>query len=292
MCKIHKKDITSFDEYFSDICGRHILLVVKFIISAFMLCSLSVMFAAGGAILLEKFGLNISVGSLLIGAVTYVVLIYGISGVIRANVVMAPLLIVGMLFFALYILYFKGAPAFAVSFGWAKPIFDNWCSKAIIYASYNSITLAVVLTSLYKLINKKSTAVCASVVSGGILCAVMSFLLTVEFLFYHEIKTFEIPFLYIAAKSGNIVESIYITVMFLAILTASCANGHGAVKIIFNEKKFPTPLAALAVCTAAYALSLFGFSALVSKAYTTFGYFGLFISAMVFIDGVKYIKGK
>ena len=290
LCKIERLGITNYHEYFRDISGRWLTVLFEIVISLFMLCSFSVMIAGTGSMLREKLGWSPMAGACIMCVSAFIIMLYGVEGITKANMVMAPLLVAGMVFFALYILVFEHAQAFLHLESWARALRDNWLSSALLYASYNTITLSVILTTLHKYVKSKQTALAAGSLSAVVLCVVMVLLLGVIFLFYNQVKMLEIPFLYIAAVNSRTVEIVYLAVMFLAMLTTAVSSGFGVISILAEKTRFSVKPLCVVVCIAAYLLSCAGFGVLVSKVYAFFGYFGLFIAVMILIDGLRYLK--
>jgi uncharacterized membrane protein YkvI len=97
----------------------------------------------------------------------------------------------------------------------------------------------------------------------------------------------EMPLLVLASRLGSVSKIIYTAVLFMALCTTAVSHGFG----ILSEFHFSSPrhriIAAALLCLLALPFTGFGFSNLISKLYSAFGYVGFLWSGAVIW---KYLK--
>lgn len=92
--------------------------------------------------------------------------------------------------------------------------------------------------------------------------------------YWEEIKTIEIPIIYIASLLGNVTKYIYGMLILIAIFTTAISAGYGFLNNITKDKKNYLK-GALIICTTSIFAGQIGFSNLISFLYPVFGYLGI-----------------
>jgi len=192
--KIYIYNIRDFRGYFSDLAGKHTVGFIEMISYAFMLASFVVMVAGSGAVAEQLFGGNVF-GILFMATLCFVVFLKGVDGMVAVNAVMTPLIIAGIAIIGTLSLFGDGE-VFS-NFNKSKAI-DNFFVSALVYVSYNTITLIGVLLPLKDKITSKAVAWGGAFFSGVLLLIVGLTLWSVIYIYKSDIINVQVPMLYIA----------------------------------------------------------------------------------------------
>lgn len=257
--------------------------VVEWIIILFMVSSYIVMVAGSGAIFEEHLSLPYLLGVINMTIICAVVFIKGARGIVAINMILTPLMILGIIITGVYMLIFKVVPS--STFG---NIIDNWYVSSLLYVSYNIITAVVVITALQSLITSKRVAVLAGCIGGGILSAMLLILWSTLHLNYELVKDSQIPLLVIAGS----LKWFYIPVFYMALITTAISSGFGVIQNISIRLNIKKHWCIILLCLIGFIGSFGGFTYLVSKLYSGFGYIGLFIMLYIIVDGFRCICSR
>jgi uncharacterized membrane protein YkvI len=289
--KIYSNKIRSYDQYVIPLIGKGLGHFVELVVSLFMLSGFCVMVAGSGAIFDEGFGISREIGIIVMVGLCIIVFLNDIKGVVAVNEILTPVMIIGIAFLGSYILIFKdtGVMSFICV---VQKVTHNWFSSALIYVSYNTLTIVVILTALCPLLTKRKVAIMGGIL-GGISLGVMAFILwAVMQMFYSEILPYEIPFLHIAMKKGRIIELIYTFILFSAMFTTAVSNGYGFMNRVIQWTGINKTLCVFAFCILSIPFAHMGFSNLVKGLYSFFGYLGLFMAVVTLFDGIKILISR
>lgn len=193
-----------------------------------------------------------------------------IEGIIKVNTVLIPILIVFII-----ILATKNLNIFEnVNDKMIQPSFFESIYSAIIYSSYNSITLIPIVITLKKYIKNKTQAIIISilVILTLIILAISIYglILKVDI----DMNKLELPTVYVAGMSGKIYKLIYGGIILVAIFTSSISAGYSILEnYIDNPKKYKK--IAILMCASGILVSKIGFSTLINVLYPMFGLLGI-----------------
>ncbi len=276
-----KKGLVSFDSLIELVAGK-LAPYIKLFMSAFMFCGFFVMMSACGALAETVFSIPPVYGTILLALVCFIFFSFDIKGLVACNNIMVPIMTLGMLFVCIS----TAGRAFVPTFADINSIKANPLTSAFCYVSYNTITAGAVLVPISALATRRqiisSSVLCASVL--GILIALSW--ITMNF-YFDDLIYAEIPLLNLASMQGKIQSIAYSLVLFMALCTTAVSHGFGLLSKIKFSKPSRRILASAVLCLVALPFSAFGFSSLVSKLYSAFGYLGFVWAAMLI---VKYIK--
>lgn len=267
---VQKRNIKNYGELIQKInTNNRINEVIKIIINTFLLLSFYVMVAGFSAYFAQELGIPNIIGTVIIIILCYIIFMGNIESIIKVNTVLVPILIV---FIAL--LSIKNIDAYSningkmIETNIAKSIYS-----AIIYSSYNSITLIPIIVTLKKHIKNKSQIIKISIICSialGILAiAVYGIILKVDI----NINQVELPTVYVAGQSGNIYKYLYGMTILLAIFTSAISAGYSILENYAQKPKKYKKMA-IAICVSAIFVSKIGFSNLVNLLYPVFGLIG------------------
>lgn len=287
--KIFLCDIHSFGEYFEDIAGALAAKLIQCVAYGFMFASFCVMVSGSGAVAEDFFGVS-TPGILFMAVLCFFIFAKGVDGMVAVNAVMTPLITVGIIVLGVYAAAFKTADVFA-PFGISR-ITNNFAVSALVYVSYNTVTLIGVFLPLKEKITSLPTALAASALSGGVLAAMGALLWLALSVFKSDIGGAAVPMLKIAENIGAGMKYAYGAVLYMAMITTAASSGFALVSL--GERLLPigrVPISAL-LCAASVPLAYVGFADLVNKLYRFFGFLGLFVLFAVIFDGARCKKAK
>lgn len=269
---IWDKDILDYDGFLKELTNEHIFFkeIIKNIVTIFLCLSFYIMIAACSAYFSQELGLPNIVGSIILASICYFVFMGSIERITKVNVILIPILI-------LIIVVLVGLNGSGCSNLSTKQVVDSFgisMYKAILYGSYNSITLIPMIVPLKKYLKDKKhiTKVSMLCISILVLLAVCVFglVLKVE----GEIGKIELPTVYVAAQMGKIAQYSYGAVILAAIFTSAISAGYALLENKVNTPKKYKRRAFL-LCISSVVVSKIGFSKLVNTLYPVFGILGM-----------------
>ena len=246
--------------------------VINLVVNTFTLVTFFIMIAGFGTYFAQEFGINQIVGSLVLATITYIILKTNVRGVVKANGIIVPILII--LVGIIGILNIKNLPLLQIKNYMISNNNIEFILQAILYASYNSILLIPVLITLNKYIKNKKQINKISILSNGII-AIMS---TLIFLLLTkvdvDIEKLEMPAVYVVSNMFYILKYLYGFVILGSIFTTTISLGMSFLQnTAKNEKSYSQIV--LIMCITSVIISKVGFSNLVNMLYPIFGYLGI-----------------
>lgn len=144
---------------------------------------------------------------------------------------------------------------------------------AILYTSYNSITLIPILVSINSKNESKKANTCVSIISGVIICMLILAIYQMLILCPVNIENVELPILKILDECSQVEKYIYSIAIITAILTSAISAGYGILENIADRDKYKK--IALIICSLEIPIAYIGFGKLVSLLYPVFGVIGI-----------------
>lgn len=195
---INKYNIKHYDELLDVIIGNlrfkniDLKIILNFIINIFLLITFFVMCAGFVAYFKQEFGINEIIASLFISIFCYFLLNKNIKGVLVLNSILIPAIIV--------ILIVLGMQCFNIENLKEASGNNFWYINAILYASYNSITLISILMPMKTYIKTKKdifkiviTCILIMIILSAI---IFMLLLTIDI----DISKIDLPAVYASRK--------------------------------------------------------------------------------------------
>ena len=246
--------------------------LINLIVNTFTLVTFFIMIAGFGTYFAQEFGINQIVGSLVLATITYIILNTNVRGVVKANGIIVPILIILVVIVGL--LNLKNLPLLQIKNYMISNNNIEFILQAILYASYNNILLIPVLITLNKYTKNKKQINKISILSSGII-AIMS---TLIFLLLTkvdvDIEKLEMPAVYVVSNMFYILKYLYGFVILGSIFTTTISLGMSFLENTVKNKKSYTQIA-LIMCITSVIISKIGFSNLVNMLYPIFGYLGI-----------------
>lgn len=278
----------SYGELLESICGKKIGRLMDFFITLFLLGGLCVMLAGGGAVFAEHLGFSSTLGIFLTGFIVISTVIFGIQGVMLANSIIVPIMVLSTLLVNYLVVSERGW-----HFQLAPMVdglnTDNWILSTLLYVAYNMTLSVGVLASLGRGIKEQGVVYWGGI-TGGLVLGGLIFVNNLSIAaYYPAIVTYQIPMLYVASHYGTGLQLLYILVLWLEMVTTAIGNVYGFAKKI--ELLFNWNYKRIVVASVLLALpfSFWGFAQLVGFLYPLFGYLSLFFLLFLFSSFLRRI---
>lgn len=262
--------------------------IINSIINFFILITFFIMIAGFGAYFEQELGINSLVGSSILAIVTFIVFMTSVKGVVKANELLVPILIIFLVIIGLINL--KEVPIFELENYMMKSNSSSFVLSAVLYSSYNSILLIPVLLTLKNFIHDKKQIFKIAGISTIIIVilSIIVFLLLVRV--DVDITKLEMPAVYVVTNMFNILKYIYGFIILGSIFTTTISLGTSFLQNTTKNQKSYTQIA-LIMCIIAVLISKIGFSNLVSSLYPVFGYLGFLQILKLVMTKVSVTKG-
>lgn len=281
-----RENINNYSGLMRILLGKRIGPIMEGLVAGFLFCLFVAMLAGAGATGYEAFNLPFSAGALIIGIFVFFILCFGLKGIVKVNVILAPFMLLGGIFIGLFSFFTYTSPVF---FNFTSVAFTvAWLLSAVVYASYNLVTGVPVLTATSGLVEKNSDSAVGGLLGGGVITILGLSMALPLFLYYSDIINLEIPFLYIVFGYGNFVRILYLCVLISALLTTAACNAFAVLEWLKGrgfENKVKT---SLILCLFAVLAAHIGFSNIVIYVYPLFGFLGLFKIIVILYHGFCY----
>ena len=267
--------------------------IMEWIVYLFMFISFCTMLAGTGALFRQQFDIAPIVGILIMAILCLIVFLYDIKGIIAINSILVPFLVIGGIFLGIYSIIFRDTTVFSSLLTGTLNFFtQNWISSSLVYVSYNILTSAVILSSLFPIIKSVKEAKWGGILGGAALALLGLSVAIATFINYEKISALEIPILAIVMDFGQGVEYIFFLVLLAAIFTTAVSNGYGFLTRLCAEFNLSYKSVIAFFMLAAVIVSQVGFSNMVSKLYSLFGYIGIFEVIIILIYFISYKINK
>ncbi|MEW1963920.1 hypothetical protein AB0302_00710 [Micrococcus sp. NPDC078436] len=266
--------------WFADLC-----------ITTSLLGTLVIMLAGAGAAVQTSFGLPHLVGSLLMAGVCVVTVLAGISGLVKVQGIVVPLIIVVAVGVAWWGLAHPAPPvADVAALVTSSPLINQWWVSGILYVAFNVQLAYAVLAPIGKESSSSGRTLVAGAGLGAIGLVVMAGAIMVAMSAHADlIGRAELPMVELAAMIGGWAALLYTVILLLAQFTTAVSCLYGGVerlKMLSSLQAVPGWAIAVATAIAATLLSSVGFSQLVGTVYPVLGYAGIVIVVMLVITGI------
>lgn len=271
---VDKYEVSTYKEFLDVIMKRGTKLkwLINMGINSFVLVTFFIMIAGFGAYFEQEIGMNRFLGSGILAIVTFFIFMTSVKGVVKANELLVPILIVFLILMG--ILGLKDLPLLELENYIIRNNSSSFVLSAILYSSYNSILLIPVLLTLKNYIKGKRQILKIAIISTVIiiLLSLIIFLLLVKV--DVDISKLEMPAVYVVSNMYKGLKYVYGVIILGSIFTTTISLGTSFLQNITRDKKSYTHIAII-MCITSVLISRIGFSNLVSSLYPVFGYLGL-----------------
>jgi Uncharacterized membrane protein len=284
--KVYTDRIRNYDELVFPMVGWVIGWVMEIVVMLFMASVFSIMIAGMGNIFSVNFGMKFSTAVTIIAFLCMLIMLTDIKGIMNINVVVTPVMILGIILTGLYIIIFKDTTVFSMNPFFTKAT-NNWFFSALIYVSYNSIMSMVVMSSLLPYLKTRRVGIAGGILGGVMLCFVALIINMVLFMFYPDVTVNEIPMLGVTMRYSKALSLNYTIVLLMAMFTSALTSGFYFVERLSSTIKIKAKYLIVITCALVIPLSNFGFGNLISVLYPIFGYIGMFLLFALAIHGFR-----
>lgn len=266
-------EINNYNKLLERINWKHSKLnkYINLIVNSFLLISFYIMIAGFSAYMLQTYNTPIYISSTIFAIICYVIFKKSIKGVIKANEILVPILIILIAYLGIknipYSVRTSNVPVLVNSS-------RNWLISSVLYASYNSILLIPVLTGLRNYLNNRKQIIKISIISSIIIVILALFIYSLLLRGEFFISELEMPLIEITMQFGKIFKYIYGFVIIASIFTSAISAGYSFLKNVSKTKK-SYKIILLIICLTGIVVSNIGFSKLVEILYPLFGILGL-----------------
>lgn len=301
LMKVYFKRIKSFEEFSRLYIEGKLFELIHLVVTFLLFVGYFVMLAGSGAIVEEHFEIPAIYGILFMTGICFIVFMFGVNGIARANYFIVPVLILVIIYVSLAVLrnnqfIFSNFDAevtlvlnkisFVKNYSWFGKVVDisgTWFWSSLLYVSYNCLSAIVVMTSLLPLIHDSKAARLGGTL-GGIGLGILALLILLSLLtMYTDIIGLEVPMISVAYSLGDVQKQIYSSVLLMAMFTTAIANGYGCIQRISYLIGIEEKITALLICGVSVPFAKLGFKNLVNFFYPLFGYIGfVFIIMIIF----------
>jgi len=283
-----REKINTYSGLMRHLLGERLGPVTEWAVAGFLFCLFVAMLAGAGATARQAFDLPFTLGSVVAGLVVFAVLCFGLEGIIKVNLILAPFMVIGGIFVGLLTFFTTVSPVFA---GIGGSLGIAWILSAVVYASYNLVTGIPVLAATAGLAVTKRDARFGGIVGGGIITVLGISMALPLFLYYADIVNLQIPFLYIVIDYGNAFLVLYLAVLITALLTTAACNAFAVLQWAHDRGWKNKIKTAAVICIIGVVASHVGFSNIVAYVYPLFGFLGLFKIIVILFSAVRRPRG-
>lgn len=280
---------TSHREVLLHTCGPVLGRAMDVVVTLFLLVSLAVMLAGGGAVMAQQFSLSPGIGVAITAAISVLTVLFGLRGLVAANGVVVPLLTTFVLIVTLGTLRQHGFDPAHLRLEWPQlAAAPHWFLSAFLYVSYNLILAVAVLAPLGNAVGDAGLILEGGTL-GGLGLGLLALLIKLAVGRYlPEVSNAEVPLLYIAQSYTPAFQVLYAVVLWGEIYTTAIGSLYGfASRLALLRRRWDYPLLVLLTAAIAAWFSQAGFSRLVVTLYPLFGYASLLFLAALFFTTVR-----
>lgn len=285
---------TSHKEGIHFIGGRFFGPVLDQLISFVLFGIAIVMFAGAGSTFNQMYGVDASVGSLFMTLVVVVTLMLNAESIIKMLAALMPYLL-GIIFILL--IYSLSTMEYSISElnTIAKSQVSattNWFSGAVVYVSYNIAAGAAMLIVMGGTAKNRKIARTGGAL-GGIILGVLILLINIALFAKMDIVAgVEMPTLELAKQIHPTVGIIMSIVLLAMIYSTAVGTLYVLAVRIVKPDRFLFKVVVNLLCVIGFAISLVGFTTLISKLYVIMGYLGMGLILMIVISALFKPSGR
>ena len=263
----NNRKIKNNKELINDIKGPQFLYNI---VNIFLIISFYIMITGFSSFFKQEFNISTYITSAILCIFMYFVLSNKVEGIIKVNVFLVPVLILSMLYIS-----FKYAN-FTEIYKLKNNNIISCMGSAVLYASYNSITLIPILITLKQYVENKKDNIIISVLSSFFIIVLAIGIYGLLLSGNVNIENIELPVIILLKnKTEKVLYSIAIEA---AILTSAISAGYGVLenkkeKTKEDKKRYKKIVAIM--CLLGIPISAIGFGNLIKTLYPIFGVLGL-----------------
>ena len=263
-----KYNLNNYNELLNKIIkNKKIQKIIKIIINIFLISSFYIIIAGFSAYFYQEYKINKIISSLLLVILCYITFNKKAEKIIQINTILIPIIIIIFIIFGINnINKIENNNLIQANNNYL------WIISAIMYTSYNSITLIGLTGIMNKHLKNKKNCIEVAILTAII---ITSLGIIIYLLLINMDKQVEIPMLYIANKFGGIYKYLYSITILIAIFTTAISEGYSFLENVSKNNKKIYKSLNIIMCILAVPISLVGFANLVNIVYPIFGVIGM-----------------
>lgn len=275
------KNLRSSNDIFTYLFGNYIGNGFKIIIPVFSLCSFVVMVSGAGATINQYYGINKTVGCIILALLALISVMMGMNKVVDILGNIGPIIIIVAIGISIITISnnydnLSNINELVNKLHITKAI-DNWWISAIVYSGLNIIFVAPFLAGAGKTIKDIKSCKYAGILGGVLFVAAAMFINVALLSDISNVHTQEIPTLYMAKNISVMVGYIFSLILIAGIYTTAAPLLWNVCNSCYEEKTLGFNIMAI-ICTV---LGIFGgmlpFAYLVNFMYPISGTIGVII---------------
>lgn len=277
---VYEKKYTNYHSLINEIMGKKLANVLSVAVNLFLFVCFSAMLAGAGAIMNQAFGLPVQCGQIIMLGLCVLTFGTGAKGFVRANSILVPILCIGGVLLGAYVIIFRDVSVFSAVVPKVK---GDWILSAILYVCYNTISVVVVLSTLYHTLGKRKVARWGGILGGAGLGILGISIGIATLIYYSKINMLEIPMLGILVDYPAVLKYLYMIVLLVAMYTTAIANGYGVIENVVSCINVKRSYVIITMSILGFWGAQVGFSNIVANVFPVFGYIGLFEIIMIMV---------
>lgn len=229
----------------------------------------SIMLAGAGSVFVEHLNMSFQTGVFITMIGAYFILRKGIQSIMTMNSLVVPMMITLSVAVVYQTIQAPGATRFlTLTTDHSLPVV--WLAP-LLYTAFNLVMAMPVLVPLGNQTESARTVTWGGIIGGtgvGFMLMAAHFAMSAHM---PGITQYEIPMGSIANQLGQVVQVIYLILIFLEIFSTFVANIYGITLQVQQRTSLSPRVITLAIMIFCYFFSQFGFSSLLSLLYPIFG---------------------
>lgn len=271
------------------ICGKYLGVVMDVLITFFMYAIAVVMFAGGGSLLEQQWGIPANYGSIAVMVATVLIVFMRVERILAFIGSITPLLVLMVVVLSIYAWSTRDLPLAELDqLAQGKPQgAGHWLVAALLYVSYNMVLGAPFLMIAGGQASSRRNAVWGGIVGGALLCLLIVLISSGVFARVDTVGDAALPMLMLASEQAPWLGMVMAVVIFAMIL-----NTAVGVLYAFSARVMTPGTLRFKVGTAVAGVvgvlgAKLGFITLVGTVYPIFGYLGFVLMAAILIAWMR-----
>lgn len=262
------------------ICGKYLGTFYEYFVRFFLFAVVVVMISGAGATLHEYYGLNHSVGSLLMTLLVFIAFAFGFSRLIDIIGCMGPIIIVFSIVVAVGIIIVSGgglnlnADVTALE---SSRSAANWWISGILYASYNLFGSIPFLVAMGAGGSTAKEVRRGGILGGITLMAAVLFMNAALLLRVDEIAEYAVPTLQLAKELSPVLGTLFSVVLLCGIFSTAAPMMWTVCSKLAPQGTKKSLVVAAVLNAAAFGFGQLPFGTLVGTIYPYTGYLGMLL---------------
>lgn len=283
----------SYKEGIYFICGKYLGLLVDIMITFFMFAIAVVMFAGGGSLLEQQWGIPAEIGSIAVIVVTVLLVSMRVEKIISFIGSITPILVLMVIIISAYAWFTQSLSIEELNEA-AKNTprgAGNWFIAALLYVSYNMVVGGPFLMIAGGVATSRRNALLGGLLGGSILGILILLIGSGVFARINDVGSAALPMLKIASEMSPILSFVMAVVIFMMIVNTAVGVLYSFVARVLQPETNTFKIGAAVSGAVGYLGAKIGFITLVGTVYPFFGYLGFVLMAAILIGWFK-IRNK